>query len=97
MRDACERLLDALEARHGKAIPLEELPVVLAEYWTFNLEDAYTCAASPRTEAGDFGDDLAEVGQLVTRRDEEIYLWHDLEHVAAVLRGIAFIELPRPR
>jgi hypothetical protein len=95
LREACERLLDELERRHGAEFDLEAMPVPLAEYWVFNLEDAYTCAESPATEAGDFREDLAETVEMLTREEGEVQLWHDLNHLAGVLRGIAFTDVPR--
>jgi hypothetical protein len=44
--------------------------------------------------AGDVRDDLAEVDDLLGRPDEEIDLWHDLQHLVGLLGFIAYLDLP---
>jgi hypothetical protein len=46
-----------------------------------------------RLTCGHVSDDVAEVAALL-QRDEAIWLWHDLEHVAALLRFLAYMDLP---
>lgn len=91
LRLACSRLLDEVEARYGGQIESPNL----SEYWQVNLGDAYALVSSPSVEAGDFGDDLTELSNVPERPDSEIVLWHDLDHLAGVPRGIAFMDLPK--
>lgn len=82
LRQACNLLLDQVESAHGAEVDLD-----LAEYWTYDLESAYTCSASPTTLAGDFREDVEEIDGLLARPDDEMSLWHDLDHLTGILRG----------
>jgi hypothetical protein len=90
---ACDRLLAAAEGQFGPEIDLNRLDRVVGEYWTLAPGDAYVCGPQ-QVMAGDVGEDLAEVDDLLGRPDDEIFLWHDLEHLVGLLGLIAFLDLP---
>src|SRR5690242_180206 len=93
IRRACNLLLDQIERQFGPELILEG-HAVPADYWTVELREAFTFAPSPTLAAGEFREDAAEVVDVLSREPESISLWHDLDHLAALLRGIAFMDLP---
>ena len=90
---ASDRLLDAAERQFGSEIDLDGLDLTVGEYWMIAPNAAYVCGAND-VMAGDVRDDLAEVDDLLGRPDEEIYLWHDLQHLVGLLGFIAYLDLP---
>lgn len=93
LRQVCNLLLDQVESQFGPELGMEG-DAVPAEYWDVELRAAYTFAPSPTLNAGDFREDAAEVLELLSREPDSIFLWHDLDHLAGLLRGIAFMDLP---
>jgi hypothetical protein len=45
-------------------------------------------------EAGQPSDDVATVRELLNRDQDEVFLWHDLDHVIAILQRIAGLARP---
>src|SRR5580700_11261396 len=89
LRQACTLLLDQVENKYGPELQIANLPIGL--YWEIDLRTSFTMTDSPPIVAGDFVDDVESTDQLLTRNTDEIYLWHDLGHLSAVLRGLAFL------
>jgi hypothetical protein len=93
LRNIANRLIDTIERDYGRVLSIGSSPRSIAEYWEFDLETAYTCADNPAKQAGDVSADYDELVESLSRTDEEIVLWHDLDHLAGVLRGLAFLDL----
>ncbi|MCX4915319.1 hypothetical protein [Streptomyces sp. NBC_00687] len=95
LRRACSVLLDEAERRFGDELNLSELPVDY--YWTLDLAAAFDMSQTPaQLGCGQAGDDAAEIGALVRRAPGDVVaLWHDLDHLASVLRLLAHLDLPR--
>ncbi|MFF4541163.1 hypothetical protein [Streptomyces aureus] len=96
LRRACSVLLDEAERRFGDEVDLSELPVDY--YWTLDLAAAFDMSRTPtvQLDCGQVSDDVAEIAALVRRAPENaIALWHDLDHLAGVLRLLARLDLPR--
>jgi hypothetical protein len=92
LRQACNLLLDQVENRFGPELVMEG-DAVPADYWKVELKTAYTLAPSPTLVAGEFREDATEVLEVLSREPDSIFLWHDLDHLAGLLRGIAFMDL----
>lgn len=92
LRLACDRLLSQAEAKFGPEVALGSLPV--DEYWSFDARTAFTLADDPHLQMGTVSDDLESLGEFLTRRDGESYLWHDLGHVCGLLGLLMFLDLP---
>ncbi|PFG16862.1 hypothetical protein ATK74_1417 [Propionicimonas paludicola] len=43
---------------------------------------------------GSVVDDAASVGEFLDRPDEPVFIWHEAEHPAGILRSIARLDLP---
>jgi len=92
---ACERLFDAAKERFGSEIDLGALDLTIGEYWTIAPEDAYTCGPH-LIMAGDVHDDFEEIEDLLRRPADEVFLWHDLDHFAGLIRLLAFLDRALP-
>ncbi|WP_328673248.1 hypothetical protein [Streptomyces sp. NBC_00328] len=96
LRRACSVLLDEAERRFGHEVDLSELPVDY--YWSLDLAAAFDMSQTPtaQLDCGQVSDDVTEIGALVRRAPEDVIaLWHDLDHLAGVLRLLAHLDLPR--
>ncbi|MFE1286836.1 hypothetical protein [Streptomyces sp. NPDC058751] len=96
LRRACSVLLDETERRFGDEVDLSELPVDY--YWSLDLAAAFDMSQTPtaQLDCGQVSDDVAEIAALVRRAPEDVIaLWHDLDHLAGVLRLLAHLDLPR--
>lgn len=95
LRRACVLLLDEVEQRFGEQVALADVPVDY--YWNLPLSAAFGMGRVPQEDDLDCGtgsDDVAEIAGLVEGGREEVVLWHDLDHLAGVLRLLAFLDLP---
>jgi hypothetical protein len=92
LRLACERLLGKAEAEFGPEVGLDSVRV--DEYWSVDPVSAYALAAEPQFEMGSVADDLENLGELLSRSDGELYLWHDLGHICGLLRVLAYLDSP---
>ncbi|MEU9136266.1 hypothetical protein AB0D33_09910 [Streptomyces sp. NPDC048404] len=95
LRRACSVLLDEAERRFGDEVDLSESPV--DHYWSLDLAAAFDMSETPaQLGCGQVRDDVAEIAALVRRASEDVIaLWHDLDHLAGVLRLLAHLDLPR--
>lgn len=97
VRAACLKLLDTAEERFGLEIDLDSRPEPVGTYWSFESGTSFALLDHPelRIAAGDVFDDLEEINALLTEREPgEIYLWHDLEHLAHLLLLLAYFDSP---
>nr|WP_308313106.1 hypothetical protein [Streptomyces sp. ISL-1] len=96
LRRACSVLLDEAERRFGDQVDLTEVPVDL--YWNVDLAAAFDMSKVPaaQLDCGQVSDDVAEIVALVRRSPENVTaLWHELDHLAGVMRLLAHLDLPR--
>ncbi|MER5597714.1 hypothetical protein [Streptomyces sp. NPDC002265] len=96
LRRACSVLLDETERRFGLEVDLSR--VSTDYYWTLDLATAFDMSETPAAPlgCGQVSDDVAEIAALVRRDPEDVIpLWHDLDHLAGVLRLLAHLDLPR--
>ncbi|WP_328850192.1 hypothetical protein OG994_16020 [Micromonospora globbae] len=95
LRRVCGMLLDAVEKRFGAEVDLSGLGV--DHYWNVDLRSAFELAHDPAAaiDVGQSSDDVAELRALLRRpADDMPVLWHDLQHLAGVLRLLAYLDLP---
>jgi hypothetical protein len=95
LRQVCAMLLDAVEARFGPEIDLSDAGV--DHYWNVDLRTAFEVRedSAPGIDVGQSSDDTAELRALLRRPTDDVpVLWHDLQHIAGVLRLLAYLDLP---
>jgi hypothetical protein len=86
------------EAKFGGEVDFDALPVPVDEYWTVDVRSAYTMADNPAREVATVTDDFGSLVEFLGRSEEEdVYLWHDLDHFCGLLRLLAFLDLPERR
>lgn len=87
--------MDAVESRFGSEVYLSEHRVDL--YWNVDLRAAFGMVDHPEQhiDCGQSSDDVREIADLLGREGQEpLSLWHDLDHLAGVLRMLAYLDLP---
>jgi hypothetical protein len=87
LRAAAERLFAAAERRFGS-----QIRVGGDHYWSIWPTEAFNPKAEAPVLVGDLSDDLAEVRELLERKDpaeDDDLLWHDLHHFIGVLTRLA--------
>jgi hypothetical protein len=87
LRMAVARLLDAAERRFGPSLQLDA-----DHYWSIYPSDAFDLGSDPPILAGQLSDDVASVREVLHRHDtseDEMLLWHDLDHLTGILQRIA--------
>ncbi|GAB4101631.1 hypothetical protein GCM10028790_06490 [Micromonospora taraxaci] len=97
LRRVCGKLLDVVEEQFGGEIDLERIDVDF--YWSIDLRSAFDLYGAPEAgiDLGQSSDDVAELHALLRRpADDVLVLWHDLQHLAGVLRLLAYLDLPKP-
>ncbi|MBQ1012629.1 hypothetical protein KBX53_17030 [Micromonospora sp. M51] len=95
LRRVCGVLLDMVEERFGAEIDLSRVDVDL--YWNVDLGTAFDLKDVPESglDVGQISDDVAELHALLRRPAGDVpVLWHDLQHLAGVLRLLAYLDLP---
>ncbi|MEU4400893.1 hypothetical protein [Micromonospora orduensis] len=95
LRRVCGVLLDMVEERFGAEIDLSGVGVDL--YWNVDLATAFDLRDVPESgiDVGQCSDDVAELRALLRRPADHVpVLWHDLQHLAGVLRLLAYLDLP---
>ncbi|MGW3783501.1 hypothetical protein ACWD5Z_02890 [Micromonospora chokoriensis] len=96
LRRVCGKLLDVVEEQFGAEIDLDRLDVDF--YWNMDLRSAFDLYGAPEAgiDLGQGSDDVAELQALLRRSadDDVLVLWHDLKHLAGVLRLLAYLDLP---
>jgi hypothetical protein len=97
LRRVCSVLLDEVERRFGSDVVLCSAGFEDDHYWTVGVDAAFGLVEHPELhiQAGQTSDDAKEVQDLLKRDEGEVFLWHDLEHLAGVLRRLASLDLPR--
>jgi hypothetical protein len=48
----------------------------------------------PSFETGQLSDDVETIGDILSRDDGEVILWHDLEHVIGILQRLSNLYMP---
>jgi hypothetical protein len=89
LRDGLSRLLAAAEDQLGSFVDLDA-----DHYWAIDSRAAYDLSQEPELEAGQLSDDVESLRELLGRDEGEVFLGHDLEHVAGILSRIAALALP---
>ena len=94
LRRVCSLLLDEVERQYGDQLDMADVPADY--YWNMNLAAAFGMTQTPEDhiDCGQSTDDVQEVSELAHGSREMISLWHDLEHLARVMRLLAFLGLP---
>ena len=97
LRLACLHLLEEVERRFGTEVNFSSTRWPMDEYWSVPLDDAYSLVTKPEVDQADLGEDVDGLREMLKRREEGVSLWHELDHLAGVLRAIAFLDLPHRR
>jgi len=88
LQTALVRLLQAVEQKYGPVLLLSE-----DYYWNVPVGEAASLEAPPELDLGSASDDLEALSEVLSRPSAELpVLWHDLEHLAGLLRSIARID-----
>jgi hypothetical protein len=88
LRAAVARLLDAAEKRFGPHVQMDS-----DVYWAVSPSDAFDTDSEPNVVAKQLSDDLGTVREVLRRADaeqDELLLWHDLDHVVGLLQWIVY-------
>lgn len=89
LRRALNRVLDQVAAEHGETVDLDA-----GNYWTVRLRDSFSFTEPVALQLGDIADDAETMTEMLQRDPDEIYPWHDLEHLMGILRRLAALDLP---
>jgi hypothetical protein len=88
LREAVSRLLDAVERRFGSAVSLGA-----DNYWGLFSPDMFAADDSkPPVLGRTLSDDVESIRDLLLRGDrseDEMMLWHDLNHLVGVLQRLS--------
>ena len=88
LRAALERTLDAVEAQYGPEITFD-----VDHYWNVPISSAYDLDQEPELDMGQLSDD-ADTIRATAKGSDPVSIWHECEHLAGVLRGLAHLALP---
>jgi hypothetical protein len=84
LREALDRLLAAITVGFGHSIDLD------GDYhWWIETQDAFDMTREPSVNAGQLSDDVTSMREMLSREDDEIVVWHDLDHVIGILQRIS--------
>jgi hypothetical protein len=93
LRQALERVLDAVEKQFGPVVDL-----AADYYWTVSPDETYALDMPTALHAGQLSDDVVELQDLLAREHGgEVFIWHDLEHLVGILQRIASLDTPPSR
>ena len=94
IRAAFDRVMLAVEARYGLSISLEK-----DYYFEVDVANSYSSEVDHGKHilAGQLSEDVEEIAEMLQRDDDETYIWHDLNHLIAVLRYMVFMDDPDNR
>ena len=89
IRAAFDRLMSAVEARHGTRVNLEK-----DYYFEVDVSQAYSSDVNHADHiiAGQLSDDVEEIAEFLERDADETYIWHDLGHLVGILRYLVFMD-----
>jgi len=100
VRLACDKILDQVERRYGSELQMSSA-FKADHYWELELDASFRLVEQPELHifAGQTSDDVNEIcrlSQLEKGEDNtDIVLGHALEHLAGLLRRIAFFDATR--
>jgi hypothetical protein len=84
LREIINRLLDKLQEEAGDLIDISE-----DDYWEISQGERYNILRGiGQPTLGKLSDDWEELQKLLKEDDYDIFLWHDLAHLAPILRAI---------
>lgn len=92
LREALRRVLDSVEQRFGPSIDLDA-----DYYWTLDVVDSFDLTTEPDVMTSQVSEDVETLRELLSPNREEVYIWHDLEHLCGILRRLAALDGPRQR
>lgn len=88
LREAVRRQLDAVERRLGATVQLRA-----DEYWgLFSPAMFQSDGSRPKIVGRSLSDDVADLRKSLTREDpfeDELSLWHDMNHLVGILQRIS--------
>lgn len=71
-----------------------DTPSACARQWTPGSRKDHARPHARSHSSVPCGEDPAEVFEVLSKEPDSIFLWHDPDHLAGLLRGIAFMDLP---
>jgi len=89
LSEALDRLLGAVVVELGPSIDLGA-----DHYWSIDTREAFDLSREPSLEAGQLSDDVASTRNMLARDENEVLVWHDLDHVIGILQRIAGLAKP---
>jgi|GEM_PF-1273605 hypothetical protein len=93
LRAALDTILARVQERFGNEIALGADP-----YWEVGVAATFDLQSVPVPEAGSLTEDVERLRELLSDGSTgEVWIWHDLAHLAGILRRIAALDLPAHR
>jgi hypothetical protein len=89
IREATTRILDAVEVSLGPIVNLDA-----DHYWLLETDDSFDLGADPEVHAGQLSDDLESIRDMLGNADDDIVVWHDLDHLIGLLRRLSALDRP---
>jgi hypothetical protein len=85
------------EKRLGAVIDVTSVAHAKDYYWHLSPDTAYAMDDDPglRVDAGQTHDDLQELADMLADPEMHEALWHSLDHLAELMRFLAFADNPR--
>jgi hypothetical protein len=90
LREVVRLVLDAVEEQFGSTIDLDA-----DHYWSLDPVESFDLTRDPRVTAGQISEDVEDTRGVLTREEGEIYLWHDIAHLAAIFTRISALDSRR--
>jgi len=88
LRSALNQFFDDVEDRLGLELAFPE-----DFYWNVPFNEATNVEGDPSPDMGSLVDDVASVRAYLARdRGDVTSIWHEADHIAGVLRGIARLD-----
>jgi len=89
VREALDRILAAAAVELGSSVDLDA-----DHYWWIDTRDAFDLSQEPSLEAAQLSDDVTSMREMLNRGDNEVIVWHDLDHVIGIVQRISALAKP---
>jgi hypothetical protein len=89
VREALDRILVAAAVELGSTVDLDA-----DNYWWIDTRAAFDLSRVPSVDAGQLSDDVASMREMLNRDDNEVIVWHDLDHVIGIVQRISGLAKP---
>lgn len=84
LRKQLDRVLTAVEQRHGPVIQVDA-----DDYWLIESPEKFDLRKDAEHSVGTLTDDAEELAGMAERSADELIPWHDLNHLVGLLEALA--------